>query len=65
MDGARWRGKVSEVSLSPMVAGNLGTEWSRRGGEGRGEHGARKRAVGEGSDDSLEERRGYGDVTWR
>ena len=26
---------------------------------------ARKRAVGEVSDDLLEERRGYGDVTWR
>ena len=48
-----------------MVAGNLGTERSRRGSKGRGERGARTRVAEEGPDDSLEEIRGYGDVTWR
>ena len=59
----RWA--VSAGSLSPTVAGNLGTERSRRGSEGRGEQVARTRAVGEGPDDSLEDRRGYGGVTWK
>ena len=35
--GARRRWAVSEGSLSPTVTGNLVTEWSRRGGEGRGD----------------------------
>ena len=56
---------VSEGSLSPTVAGNFGTEQSRRGGKGRVERGARTRAVGKGPDNSLDERIGYGDVTWR
>ena len=52
--GARRRRAVSEGSLSPTVAGNLGTEWSRRGREGMGERGARTRAVGEVPDDLLD-----------
>ena len=36
------------------------------GAANEGESGsARKRAVGKGPDNLLEERRGYGDVTWR
>ena len=46
------------------MAGNLRTDQIGRGGERRGERCARTRAVGEGTDDLLEERRGYGDVTW-
>ena len=65
MDGTRWRRDISEVSLSPKVEVNLRTDQSRRESEGRGEQGTRTRAVGEGQDDSLDERRGYGDVTWR
>ena len=49
----------------PIVAGNLRTKRNRRGGEGRVGRVARKRVVVEGPDDFLEERRGYGDVTWR
>ena len=63
--GARRRWAASEGLLSPTEAGNLRTERNRRGGEGRGERGASKRAVGEGPDNLLEERGGYGDVTWR
>ena len=37
MAEACWRKAFSEGSLSPTVAGNLGTERSRRGGEGRRE----------------------------
>ena len=55
---------VSEGSLLPTVAGNLGTERRRRGSEGRGEQGARTTEAGECPDDSLEESRGFGDVTW-
>ena len=62
---ARRRRAVSEGSLSPTVEGNLGTEQSCRGGEGRGDLGASTRVVGEGPYYSLEERRVYGDVTWR
>ena len=47
------------------MAGNLVTKRIRRGGKGRREQGARTRAVGEGPDDSLEEKRVYGDVNWR
>ena len=63
MDVACRRWAASEGSISPTVAGNLGTKQRQRSGEGRGERGERTRAVGEGPDDSLEERGGYGDVT--
>ena len=65
MDGTRWRRDISEVSLLPKVGVNLGTDQSRRESEGRGERGTRTRAVGAGRDNSLDTRRGYGDVTWR
>ena len=65
LDGACRRRAVIEGSLLPTVMENLRTERSQRGDEGRGEQGARTRAVGEGPDYSLEEWRGYGDVTWR
>ena len=48
----RWR-EISE----PSGAGGAAKEVERGN--------AQKRAVGEGLGDSLEERRGYGDVTWR
>ena len=47
------------------MTGKLGTKRSWTGGKERGERGARPRAVGEGSENSLEERRRYGDMTWR
>ena len=65
MDETRWRREVSEGSLLTMVEGNLGNDQICRGGEGRGERGARTMNVGEGPDDSLEERGGYRHVTWR
>ena len=61
----RRRQAVSEGSLPPMVAGNLGNDQIWRGGKGRGEKGTRTRVVGEGSEDFLEGRRGYRDVTCR
>ena len=63
LSGSRWMREVSEGQLSPTVAVNLGTEWMQRGGEGKWERGVRTREVGEGPDNSIEERRVYGDVT--
>ena len=47
--GARRRWAFSEVSLSPMVAGNLVTKQSRRGVKGRGEWERADKGSGRGS----------------
>ena len=65
MDGAHQRRAVSEGSLFPTVTGNLRTEYSRRGGKGRGERERADKGRGGGPGDSLEERGLYVDVTWR
>ena len=65
MAGARWRRAVSEGLLLLTVVDKLKTEQSQTGGNGRGVWSAWSRAVGEGPDDLLQERRAYRDVTWR
>ena len=49
LDGYRRKRAVSEGSLSPTEAGNLGTERIRRGGEGRGERERTDKGGGGGS----------------
>ena len=52
--GACQRRASSEVSLPPTVVGILGTEWIRRGGEGRVEHERASKGGGGGSGVLLE-----------
>ena len=47
------------------MAGNLGTERSRRGGKGRGEWESADKGGGGCLGNLLEESRVYGDVNWR
>ena len=65
MAGSRRRWEVSEGLLSSTAAVNLGTEWSRRGNEGRGEWESADKDGGGGFGRFTRKRREYGDVTWR
>ena len=47
------------------MEGNLGTDKTRMGGKGTGNWGASTRAVWEVLNNSIEERRVYGDIAWR